>query len=51
VDKNRGRPRLTWMNEVTEWIGFKMHEKIKRTAEDRDKWRAIVIIILKENNK
>ena len=44
--KNRGRPRLTWMNDVIEWTGLKTYENVKRTAEDRDKWRAIVVNLL-----
>jgi len=44
--KNRDRPRLTWMNDVIEWTGLKTYGKIKRTAEDRDKWRAIVVNLL-----
>jgi len=44
--KNRGRPRLTWMNDVIEWTGLKTYENLKRTAEDRDKWRAIVVNLL-----
>ena len=44
--KNRGRPRLTWMNDVIEWTGVKTYENVKRTAEDRDKWRAIVVNLL-----
>jgi len=35
--KNRGRPRLTWMNDVIEWTGLKTYENVKRTAEDRNK--------------
>jgi len=49
--KNRGRPRITWMNDVIEWTGLKTYEKIKRTAEDRDKLRAIVVNFLKEDEK
>jgi len=31
----RGRPRLTWMDDVIEWTGIRTYEQIKRTAEDR----------------
>jgi len=27
--KNRGRPRLTWMNDVIEWTGLKTYENVK----------------------
>jgi len=44
--KNRGRPRFIWMNDVIEWTRLKTYEYVKRTAEDRDKWRAIVVNLL-----
>jgi len=44
--QNRGTLRLTWMNDVIEWTGLKTYENVKRTAEDRDKWRAIVVKLL-----
>ena len=37
--KIRRRPRLTWMDDTKEWTGFKTYEKIKRTAEDRHRWK------------
>jgi len=37
---------LTWMNDAIEWTGLKTYEKIKSIAEDRDKWRAIVVNLL-----
>ena len=49
--KGRGRPRLTWMDDVIEWTGLKTYENVKRTAEDRDKWRAIVVDLLSEDDK
>jgi len=36
------------MNGVIEWTGLKTYEKIKRTAEDRDKWRAIIVNFVKK---
>jgi len=41
--KSRGRPRLTWMNDVIKWTGLKTYENVKRTAEDRDIWRKIIV--------
>jgi len=44
--KSRGRPRLTWMNDVMDWTGLETYETVKRIAGDRDKWRAIVVNLL-----
>ena len=53
VDGKRAkdRPRLTWMDDIIQLIGLKRYENVKRTAEDRDKWRAIVVNLLAENDK
>ena len=48
--KIRGRPRLTWMDDIKEWTGFKTYEKIKRTAEDRHRWKTIVVNLLAEDD-
>jgi len=39
------------MDDVIEWTGLKTYENVKRPAEDRDKWRAIVVNLLKEDDK
>ena len=42
----RGRPRLTWTDDLVEWTGIDTYEKIKRMAEDRSGWKAIVVDLL-----
>ena len=49
--KVRGRPRRTWMEDILEWTGLKTYERTKRTAEDRDRWKSIVVNLLKEEDK
>jgi len=49
--KDGDGPRLTWINDVIEWTGLKTYRKVKRTAKDRDKSRAIVVNLLKEDDK
>jgi exonuclease III len=39
--RGRGRPRRTWMNDVTEWTSLSVHE-VTRKAKDRQEWRKIV---------
>jgi len=36
----QGRPRRTWIDEILQWTKLDNYEAIKRTAEDRCKWRA-----------
>ena len=49
--KVRGRPRRTWMDDIPEWTGLKTYERIKKTAEDRDRWKFIVVTLLQEDDK
>ena len=39
--RGRGRPRRTWMDDITEWTGLSA-EKCERAAVDRPRWRKIV---------
>ena len=39
--RGRGRPRMSWYDSIKEWTGMR-YERAKRTAMDRDKWRATV---------
>lgn len=47
----RGRPRRTWMDDIKEWTGITTYERVKRTAEDRSKWKTIVVNLLSEDDK
>ena len=33
-ERVRGRPRLTWIDDIKKWTGIKTYGEIKRTAED-----------------
>ena len=39
--KGRGRPRMSWYDNIKEWTGMQ-YEQATRKAMDRDKWRATV---------
>ena len=41
--RGRGRPRRTWMNDVTKWTNLSARE-VTRNAKDRQEWRKIVNI-------
>ena len=38
-----GRPRLTWMNDIISWSELNNYEQVKRKAEDKVKWRSMVV--------
>jgi len=37
--RTRGRPRRTWIDDVTQRMQKKKYDEVKRLAEDRDTWR------------
>jgi len=39
--RRRGRPRMTWIDNIKSWTGLSVEESIRMT-EDRDKWRKYV---------
>src|SRR5438034_1161340 len=39
----KGRPRLTWADDIREWTNSKKIGVMKRVAEDRDKWRTMIV--------
>ena len=47
----RGRPRRTWMNDIIDWTGIDTYGEIKRVAEDRNRWKTIVVNLLLEDDK
>ena len=47
----RGRPRRTWMNDIIDWTGIHTSGEIKRVAEDRNRWKTIVVNLLLEDDK
>ena len=43
--RSRGKQRLTWADNITEWIGMKYSECI-RIAQDRRRWRSMTADLL-----
>ena len=48
--KSRGKPRLTWIKNITDWTKIDSYGKIKRAAENRNEWRTIAVNLLKEDD-
>ena len=49
--KPRGRPRRIWMDDITEWTGLKTYGEAKRIAEDRKRWKSMVVNLLLEDDR
>ena len=49
--KPRGRPRRVWMDDITEWTGIKTYGEAKRIAEDRKRWKSMVVNLLLEDDR
>ena len=47
----RGRPRRIWMDDITEWMGLKTYGEAKRIAEDRKRWKSMVVNLLLEDDR
>ena len=47
----QGRPRLTWINDIKVWTRLKTYGEVKRIAEDRYRWKSIVVNLLLEDDK
>jgi len=37
----QGRPRRMWLDDLKEWTQLETYTAIKRTAEDRSRWRYV----------
>jgi len=37
----RGRPKTSWMNNITAWTGLTLNVILRKT-EDRSEWRAVI---------
>ena len=48
--RGRGRPRLTWIDDVIKWTRCDSYGLIKRKAEDRSEWRTMVVNLLTEDD-
>ena len=47
--RSKGRPRKTWLDNITEWTAIKNYGIIKRTAENRQLWRNLTVNPLTED--
>jgi hypothetical protein len=41
--RKQGGPRRIWMNDIMDWTGQKKYVEVKRAAEDRDRWKLMVV--------
>ena len=48
--RGRGRPRTSWIDNIKEWTNIDSYEKVKRTAEDRSRWKSIIVNLLLEDD-
>ena len=46
-----GRPRRTWMKDIIDWTGIDTYGEVKMVAEDRSRWKTIVVNLLLEDDK
>jgi len=37
----RGRPKTSWMNNITAWTGLTLNDILRKT-EDKSEWRAVI---------
>jgi len=48
--RTRGRPKITWIDNIKSWTGLSLTELI-RTVEDRHQWRKIVHSVANPRNE
>src|SRR5437867_3532236 len=41
--KKVGRPIRIWMNDICDWSILDTYDKVKRAAEDKKRWKLIVV--------
>ena len=49
--RKQGRPRDTWIQDMLKWSGRKMYGELKRAAEDRDRWKLMVVNLRIEDDR
>ena len=47
--RSRGRQRITWASNITEWAGMK-HSNCIRLAKDRGRWRSMTADALRADS-
>jgi hypothetical protein len=41
--RNVGRPNRTWMDDILKWTGLESYGEVKRAAEERQRWKLMVV--------
>jgi exonuclease III len=49
--RKQAGPKRMWVKDIKEWTGLKEYKDMKRTAEDRDKWRLMVVNLRNEDDR
>ena len=49
--RGKGRPRLTWMDNVLRWMRVESYVDAKNWAREMDSWRSMVVNLLFEDDK
>jgi hypothetical protein len=45
-ERKVGRPNRTWMGDVFKWTGLESYGEVKRAAEERQRWKLMVVNLL-----
>jgi len=48
--RGKGRPGTSWIDSIKEWTKMDSHEKLRRAAKDRSRWKSIIVNVLSEHN-
>jgi exonuclease III len=46
-----GRPNKTWMDDILKWTGLERYGEVKRAAEDRHRWKLMVVNLRNEEDR
>ena len=46
-----GRPKRTWMDDIVKWTQLGTYNIVKKTAEERKKWKLIVVNLRFEDDR
>ena len=49
--RRKGRPRLTWMDNIMRWINVGSYAEARKWAGVRDSWRTMVVNLFFEDDK